>query len=168
MGIRKEQPEDIEKISKINSEAFETKTEANLVNTLRSSGIQYISLVYEENDEIIGHIFFTPVELEGDNSDIRIMGLGPMAVTPKYQNKDIGSTLAKAGIELCKSEGIDAIVVLGHPNYYPKFGFEPSVKYGIKSEYEIPDEVFMVLELKNNALIDKQGAIKYNEAFNTE
>jgi putative acetyltransferase len=168
MGIRNERPEDIKRIRKINSEAFETETEANLVNTLRSSGVQYISLVYEENDKLLGHIFFTPVELEGDRSGLHIMGLGPMAVTTKFQNIGIGSSLVKAGIERCKLEGIDAIVVLGHPNYYPRFGFEPSIKYGVKSEYEIPDEVFMALELKNNALKGKQGTIKYNEAFGSE
>ena len=71
------------------------------------------------------------------------------------QNKGIGSLLVKAGIQQCISEGYDVIVVLGHPNYYPKFGFVPSVNYGIKSEYEVPEDVFMVLELKESALKGK-------------
>jgi putative acetyltransferase len=145
MGIRKEQPGDIHRIRQINSEAFETETEANLVDIIRRSGIPHISLVYEENNELKGHIFFTPVELVGESSDLRIMGLGPMAVTPKYQKKGIGSSLVKAGIERCKLERIDAIVVLGHPNYYPRFGFEPSVKYNIKSEYCITDTTHFFL-----------------------
>ena len=84
------------------------------------------------------------------------------------QNKGIGSLLVKAGIQQCISEGYDVIVVLGHPNYYPKFGFVPSVNYGIKSEYEVPEDVFMVLELKENALKGKQGTVKYHEAFSSE
>jgi putative acetyltransferase len=168
MDIRKEQPEDIHRIRQINLEAFETEAEANLVDTLRRSGIPYISLVYEENNELKGHIFFTPVELERDRSGLQIIGLGPMAVDPKFQNQGIGSLLVKAGIERCRSSRYDAIVVLGHPNYYPRFGFEPSIKYGIKSDYEVPDEAFMVLELKENALKGKHGEIKYNEAFGTE
>jgi putative acetyltransferase len=168
MGIRKEQPGDIQRIRQLNLVAFETETEANLVDTLRRSGISYISLVYEENNELKGHIFFTPVELEGDRSGLQIMGLGPMAVDPKFQNKGIGTLLVKAGIERCRSDGYDVIVVLGHPNYYPRFGFETSVKYGIKSEYEVPDEAFMVLELKDKALKGKRGTMKFNEAFGTD
>ncbi|MHA2219027.1 MAG: GNAT family N-acetyltransferase [Candidatus Hodarchaeales archaeon] len=168
MGIRKEQPGDITRIRQINSEAFETETEANLVDIIRRSGIPHISLVYEENNELKGHIFFTPVELKGDRSGIRIMGLGPMAVDPEFQNKGVGSLLVKAGIESCRAGGYDAIVVLGHPSYYPRFGFKPSVKYAIKSEYEVPDEAFMVLELKDKALKGKRGTIKYDEAFGNE
>ncbi len=165
MGIRIEQPQDIERIWNINAEAFDTVTEANLVNALRGSGIPYISLVYEENHELVGHIFFSLVELSGDMSGLRIMGLAPMAVASQFRNKGIGSALVKAGIEQCISEGFDAIVVLGHPNYYPKFGFVPSVRYGIKSEYDVPDEAFMVLELKKSSLKEKQGTIKYHAAF---
>jgi putative acetyltransferase len=167
MSIRVEKPTDIEKIWRINAEAFETEEEANLVNVLRNSDLSYISLIYEENHELVGHIFFTPVELVGNNSGLRVIGLAPMAVIPEMQNKGIGSLLVKAGIQQCISEGYDAIVVLGHPNYYPKFGFVPSVKYGIKSEYEVPEDVFMILELKENTLQGRQGTVKYHEAFSS-
>ena len=167
MNIREEQPSDIEKTWEVNSEAFETEAEANLVNALRSSGCTYISLVAETETNIVGHILFTPVELSGDYNKIKIMGLAPMAVFSQYQNKGIGSKLVEAGLELCKSRGYDAVVVLGHPNYYPKFGFEPSVKYNIKSEYDVPDDVFMVLELVPGSLKTHAGVIKYHEAFNS-
>jgi putative acetyltransferase len=166
MEIREEQPSDIEKIWKVNSNAFETDAEANLVNALRSSGCTYISLVAEIENNIVGHILFTPVELIGNNNKLKIMGLAPMAVFSTYQNKGIGSKLVKAGLEQCRSQGYIAVVVLGHPNYYPKFGFVPSVKYGIKSEYEVPDEVFMILELISGSLKNHEGVIKYHEAFN--
>ena len=165
MNIRKEKDSDKENIWKVNAEAFETEAEANLVNALRDSGIPFISLVAEEEAEIVGHILFTPVELVGNDSDLKLMGLAPMAVLPKLQKKGIGSQLVKTGIENCSTQGYDAIVVLGHPEYYPKFGFVPSVRYGIKSEHDTPDEAFMVLELKESSLKNKNGIIKYHAAF---
>ena len=165
MKIREEKTTDIEQIWKVNSEAFEGNTEANLVNTLRSSGCEYVSLVAEMDGEIVGHVIFTPVELTGDEKTLRMMGLGPMAVLSQYQNQGIGSELVKKGIERCKTTGIDAIVVLGHPGYYPKFGFVPSSNYGIKSEYEVPDEVFMIMELKSGSLNGHEGIVVYQDAF---
>ena len=167
MNIRKEQSSDIEKIWGVNSEAFETEDEATLVNALRSSGCIYLSLVAETENKVVGHILFTPVELSGIENKLKIMGLAPMAVLSQYQNKGIGSKLVQAGLEHCQSLGYDAVVVLGHPNYYPKFGFVPSVKYGIKSEYEVPDEVFMILELTPACLKNHGGVIKYHEEFNS-
>ena len=167
MKIREEQPSDVEKIWEVNSDAFETDAEANLVNALRNSGCTYISLVAEIENNVVGHILFTPVELIGNVNKLNIMGLAPMAVSTSYQNKGIGSKLVKAGLEQCRSQGYAAVVVLGHPNYYPKFGFVPSVKYGIKSEYEVPDEVFMILELIPGSLKNHEGVIKYHEAFNS-
>ena len=165
MNIRKEIDLDIEKIWQVNVEAFDTELEANLINAIRKSGIPYISLVAEEGDKIVGHILFTPVELSGNKSGLRLMGLAPMAVVSKLQKKGIGSQLIKVGLENCLTEGYDAVVVLGHPEYYSKFGFLPSIQYGIKSEYDVPDEVFMILELENGVLNKKQGTIKYHEAF---
>jgi len=167
MNIREEVASDIEKIWKVNSDAFETKAEANLVDALRNRGCPYLSLVAETENEVVGHILFTPVELSGNENKLKIMGLAPMAVLSNYQNKGIGSALVQAGLEHCLSLGYDAVVVLGHPDYYPKFGFAASVKYGIKSEYEVPDEVFMILELIPRSLKNHEGVIKYHEAFNS-
>ena len=167
MNIREEQASDINKIWTINSEAFDTAAEANLVNALRSSGCAYISLVAETEKKVVGHILFTPVELTGSKDKLKIMGLAPMAVLSQYQNKGIGSKLVKAGLKQCKSLGYDAVVVLGHADYYPKFGFVPSVRYGIKSEYQVPDEVFMIVELVPESLKNHSGVIKYHEAFSS-
>ena len=166
MNIREEQSSDIEKIYKVNTEAFETKAEANLVNALRNSGCKFISLVAEIESEVVGHILFTPVELTENKNNLKIMGLAPMAVLSQFQNRGIGSKLVSAGLEICKSQGCDAVAVLGHPAYYPKFGFTPSVNFGIKSEYDVPADVFMVLELVPEALKDHKGIIKYHEEFN--
>lgn len=165
VGIRKEHPGDIPNIWKLNAEAFETEAEANLVDALRKSGVRYISLVYEEKKDLLGHIFFTPVDLVGQGSGMLLMGLAPMAVVPDRQRQGIGTALVKAGIKECVSEDYDAVFVLGHPDYYPRFGFVPSVKYGIRCEFNVPDDVFMVKELKKNILKGKGGTIKYHKAF---
>ncbi len=167
MIIRAEELADTESIWNINAEAFETEAEANLVNTLRDSDCTFISLVAETDDKTVGHILFTPVELTGNENKLKLIGLAPMAVSQKHQKQGIGKQLVKAGIELCKSKDYDAIVVLGHPNYYSRFGFAPSVTFCIKSEYEVPDEAFMILELNKNSLKNHQGVIKYHDIFNS-
>jgi putative acetyltransferase len=163
MNIRFEQPGDIEKIRELNLQAFETDAEANLVDVLRNTAVELISMVAEENGEVIGHILFSPVALAGG---LRIMGLAPMAVLPDWQNRGVGTKLVNAGLQACEEAGYEAVVVLGHADYYPRFGFVPSVNYGIKSEYDVPPEVFMVKELQQGALKGRTGTVKYNQAFN--
>ena len=165
MKIREELPSDIEDIWFVNSNAFESDAEANMVNTLRDSGCHFLSLVAESKDQIIGHILFTPVELT-DNKDLNIAGLAPMAVLKQFQNKGIGSKLVNTGLEYCRKYGYDAVAVLGHPKYYPRFGFLPASKYGIQSEYDVPDDAFMILELVPGCLNNRNGIIKYNKIFN--
>ncbi len=94
------------------------------------------------------------------------MGLGPLSVIPERQGEGIGSALVMAGLEKCKELGYGAVIVLGHPGYYPRFGFMPSVNYGISSEYDVPPEVFMVLELQPGYLQNAPGIIQYHVAFN--
>jgi putative acetyltransferase len=167
MIIREEQAADIDAIWQLNSLAFETETEARLVNALRESSCAYLSLVAQADNEIIGHILFTPVELRNGENRLKIMGLAPMAVLPGKQNKGVGSKLVKSGLQQCRSQGYDAVVVLGHAGYYPRFGFKPSVNFGIKSEYDVLEDVFMVLELKPGVLKGHHGIIKYQPAFNS-
>lgn len=163
MIIRQERPDDMEKIRKVQLAAFDTEVEANLVDALRNANIELISLVAEENGEVIGHILFSPVTLD---AKIRVMGLAPMAVLPGWQNKGVGSKLVNEGLRACKMAGYEAAVVLGHPEYYPRFGFVPSLNYGIKCEYEVPPGVFMVKELREGALKNVTGTVKYHGYFN--
>ena len=165
MNIRPETEKDKTAIQGINQSAFETCAEATLVDTLREQCHPVISLIAEEDREVVGHIMFSPVTLNG-SSDLKIMGLAPMAVLPKYQQKGIGSALVQTGLDGCKKLGFGAVVVLGHPKYYPKFGFIPAARFGIDCEYDVPEEAFMVLELESNYLTGAKGKIKYHSGFN--
>jgi putative acetyltransferase len=162
--IRSETPNDYDAVRAVNVLAFETEAEANLVACLRDQATPIISLVADQGGNIVGHIMFSPVALSGC-ADINMMGLAPMAVVPEQQGKGIGSALVKKGLDHCKQLGVAAVVVLGHPDYYPRFGFSPSSKFGINSEYDVPKEVFMILEIAPNVLKEKGGTVKYHVAF---
>ncbi|GAB6094093.1 N-acetyltransferase [Desulfatiferula olefinivorans] len=166
MMVRREKNEDIPSIFKLNIESFSTDAEANLVDMLRNRSLPMISCVAEEAGNIVGHILFTPVTLIDQNPAVALAGLGPMAVLPAYRKKGVGTLLVEFGLEECRKEGYGAVVVLGHADYYPRFGFVPSVAYGIASNYDVPPELFMIMELKKGALKGLQGIIAYHELFN--
>ena len=133
MLIRDETKDDRDAVYAINLSAFETSSEATLVDALRGQAQPNVSLVSEDNGELVGHILFSPVSLSG-HPDCRMMGLAPMAVTPGHQNKGIGSALVQAGLDQCRKLGCIGVVVLGHPVYYPRFGFSPASEFAIDSE----------------------------------
>ena len=164
MLIRAEEQQDWDAVHALNASAFETPAEANLVDTLRQQARPLVSLVAEDNGEILGHIMFSPVSLPG-HPELRIMGLAPMAVALEQQRKGIGSALVRAGLEQCNHLDFGAVVVLGHPDYYPRFGFSTSTRFGIGCEYDVPQEAFMVVELKPGYLDRASGKIKYHAAF---
>ncbi|MGE3298106.1 MAG: GNAT family N-acetyltransferase [Porticoccaceae bacterium] len=164
MLIRAEEQRDWAAVHAVNVSAFETPAEATLVDALREQAQPLVSLVAEDNGAIVGHIMFSPVSLSGHPA-LRIIGLAPMAVTPEHQRKGIGSALVRAGLEQCKQLGFGAVVVLGHPAYYPRFGFVPSARFGVDCEYEVPEEVFMIVELQAGHLSGASGKVKYHAAF---
>ena len=133
--LRYERPEDISGIRKVNEAAFETNSEADIVDSLRNKDAHIISIVAIDDTKIIGHILFSPVTIESDKSIIPVLGLAPMAVLPEYQRKGVGSKLVEMGLDECLKKDCKAVVVLGYPEYYPRFGFVPSVEYNIRSEY---------------------------------
>ena len=166
MLIREEQPRDIGRIHDVNEAAFGRPDEARLVDVLRDAARPFLSLVAEENGEVVGHICFTPVEVERyEGSKINILGLAPMSVHPAHQRRGIGSKLVEAGVEECRRAAYPAVVVLGHPNFYPRFGFRPAAPNGLVSTYDVPEPVFMVLELQPGALRDLRGVARYHPAF---
>lgn len=165
MLIRDEREADRTAIFNLNAAAFPTDAEARLVDALRSRAHPTVSLVAENEEGIIvGHILFSPVTLR-EHPDRFLMGLAPMAVLPDRQRSGIGSALVRAGLKSCAALGAGAVVVLGHPDYYPKFGFVPSIGFGVVSTYDVPPEVFLALELKPGTL-DGGGTVVYHAAFN--
>ncbi|MBM4113029.1 MAG: N-acetyltransferase [Phycisphaerae bacterium] len=162
--IRAELPSDLAAIRAVNEAAFASPAEADLVDTLRCESTPIVSLVGAENEIVVGHILFTPATLDGQPR-LRLMGLGPMAVAPSHQRRGIGSALVRAGIDACAAIGTEAVVVLGHPSFYPRFGFAPSHRFGIGCEFDAPPEVFMVLELAPRALHGVSGTVHYHAAF---
>lgn len=164
MIIRHEERDDQQAIRKVNETAFETSAEADLIDALRVKASPLVSLVAEIDREIIGHILFSPVKLS-NHPDKKIMGLAPMAVLPSWQRQGVGSELVRAGLAACLGLDYGAVVVLGHPDYYPRFGFVPANEFGLACEYDVPTEVFMAQELKPGYLDDTSGTIHYHPAF---
>ena len=164
MQIRVERPEDVAAIRQVNEAAFDTTAEAKLVDALRDLARPVISLVADDGQMIMGHILFSPVSLSS-RPDLPIMGLGPMSVRPALQRRGVGSALVRAGLEECRRLNAVAVVVLGHAAFYPRFGFTPASRFGLASEYDVPDDVFMALELEAGALHGKAGTIRYHPAF---
>lgn len=163
--VRPERPEDHAAIRRVNSLAFGRSNEADLVDTLRERGQPLVSLVAEEDECIVGHIFFSPVIIESETKAYPAFGLAPMAVLPERQRQGIGSQLVRRGLEECLRIGQPVVVVLGHPTYYPRFGFVPACRKGLYCEYAVPDEAFMVVELLPGVLRGRTGVVKYLPEF---
>jgi putative acetyltransferase len=163
--VRTEKAEDHESVRRVNELAFGRRNEADLVDALRENARPYVSLVAVVDEQVVGHIFFSPVSIETDTDTFNAMGLAPMAVLPSHQNQGIGSQLVREGLKECQRIGEDIVVVLGHSNYYPRFGFVPARSKGLRSEYDVPDEAFMVAELTEDALDGRSGLVKYHPEF---
>lgn len=162
--IRAEQPEDFPTIRAVHLAVFPTPFEADLVDRLRQRAQPTISQVAVVDDTIVGHIFFSPVHI-AKRDDLKVMGLAPTAVLPAYQRQGIGSALVRSGLTVCQALGYGAVVVLGHPSYYPRFGFVPTDRTGLRCVYDVPVEAFMMLELQPGYLQDVQGIVTYHPAF---
>jgi len=167
LKIRPETEEDLTKITEVNDLAFGQKNEGILVERLRKtdSFISELSLVAELEGKIVGHILFYPVTIRSADSEFLSLSLGPMAVIPELQRLGIGSQLVSEGLQAAKRLGHRSVIVLGHPEYYPRFGFKPASRWNIKAPFDAPDEAFMALELVAGELKDKGGTVEYPEEF---
>jgi len=161
MNIRPEDPADHNAVRALHRCAFEGEGEARLVDLLREQSWPVVSLVAEDAGQVVGHILFSPATLDGADGG---MGLAPMAVLPTRQREGIGSALVQSGLEACRELGIGWVVVLGHPAYYPRFAFVPASQFGVTSDYEVPDDVFLAQELVEGALAPG-GRARYHPAF---
>lgn len=162
--IRDEAPADHAAVREINRLAFGGPAEADLVDALRERATPGVSLVAEVGGRVVGHLMLSPVTLDG-HPELRAMGLAPMAVLPPHQGAGVGSALVHAGLDACRALGTEVVVVLGHPGYYPRFGFAPASRLGLRCVYDAPDEAFMALELPDGALAGRTGLVRYHPVF---
>lgn len=174
--IREENKKDYNIVERLVEEAFKRaehsdNNEHTLVAKLRESDafIPELSLVAEVDGGIKGHILMTKALVENGEESFETLALAPLSVLPEYQKKGVGSELIKKAFEKAKELGYKSVIVLGHENYYPKFGFEKASKYRIEAPFPVPEECFMVAKLQNNALDDVNGVVVYaKEFFNLE
>ncbi len=161
--IRLEQPTDIAAIYQINAIAFGRDSEAVLVDRLR--GLPgTLSLVAVKAGQVVGHVFFSSVTVR-EKAIEGWLGLGPVAVLPPYRGQGIGSALIRQGLETCRATGGQAVVVLGDPQFYARFGFVPVTDWGLRCEYDAPEGAFRVLELEKGALTTSEGLGRYHPEF---
>ena len=165
--IREEKSKDIPHVQKVIEKAFKRDAEAKLADLLRISCPGILSLVVEDDGKIIGHLMFTPVPIKGEEKDIVGMGLAPMSVIPERQRQGIGSQLIATGLEMLREKGCPFVIVLGHPDYYPRFGFQPASRFNISSQWDnTPDNAFMVLILDKAAMENVSGIATFRDEFN--
>ena len=164
--IREETAADAPAIHALNVAAFGTDGEARLVDALRVHGRLTLSLVAVDGVSVVGHIAFSPVSVTGSQGRIvRGLGLGPMAVEPTRQRSGIGGRLIADGLRRLAAAGHAFCVVVGHKDYYPRFGFVRASRFGIRWEEEVPDEFFFVREITPGGLAGVSGVLRYAPEF---
>jgi putative acetyltransferase len=161
--IREERPEDITAIREVNDRAFGQEQEGRIVDALRANGAAVLSLVAVVDDRVVGHIFYSPITV----GEVTGAALAPMAVLPEQQRRGIGSRLVECGNQKLKLAGYPFIIVLGHPEFYPRFGFVPANTRDIKCEWDVPAEAFMLLVLDEARMKGVSGLAKYRDEFST-
>jgi putative acetyltransferase len=165
--VRPETMDDIPAIRDVNERAFEDRVEADLIDALRLRGAVTSSLVAVRGTSVVGHILFTPAEIVFEDFRLPAVALGPMAVVPDLQRTGIGTRLVEVGLESLRAEGHDIVIVLGHPEYYPRFGFVTARTRQIGCPYDAPDEAFMVLGLQPDTNWGKGGTARYQPEFDS-
>lgn len=159
--IREERPEDIVAIGDLNDRAFGQEREGHLVDALRSHGGISLSLVATLNGRVVGHVLYSPATIGA----VAGVALGPMGVLPEHQRQGIGSKLIESGKRIVRGSGCPFIIVLGHANYYPRFGFRPASTHGVMCDWDVPDDVFMLLVLDDQKMEGVSGLAKYRDEF---
>jgi predicted N-acetyltransferase YhbS len=164
--IRQEVTKDYNRVYKITKLAFGQEKESILIEKIRKGPnfVPELSLVAEKDNKIVGHILFSKMKIVGE-SEYETLMLAPLAVIPELQKQGIGGKLVKKGIEKAIELGFNSIIVVGHKDYYPKFGFQKASKWDIKCPFEVPDEAFMGIELTEKALENKAGVVQFPEEF---
>ena len=165
--IRPETEEDYKDITRIHDLTFNPGKEGILVERLRKTAcfISELSLVAEYKSRIIGHILFYPIKINAETRKCDSLALAPMAVHPNYQKRGIGSKMIEKGLTMAKKLGFKSVIVIGHPKYYPRFGFAAASKWEIHAPFNVPEDAFLAVELTRNGLKNCRGTVKYPREF---
>ncbi len=164
--IREERAEDIPAVRTINERAFGQPQEADLVDILRKVCTDFISLVASVDGHPVGHVLFTPAIVECGGAVVRGMGLAPVAVLPEHQRRGIGIRLIEEGLGMLRTRNCPFVIVLGHPEYYPRFGFKRASRFGLRSQWEgIPDAAFMAIVMDDKVMRGVEGVARYRDEF---
>ena len=173
VSIRKETLDDYDRVIQLTEQAFETleissHNEGKLVDKLRKAPtfIPELSLVAELDGRLVGHILFTPLQIKNEHDSFTSLVLGPVSVLPEFQKRGIGGQLIRAGHQKAKELGFQSVILIGHPEYYPRFGYKPASTWGIKTQVPLPsDDVFMAVELTEGALGNVSGVVIFPPEF---
>lgn len=167
--IRPEEPDHAAGVYQVEKDAFGRTAEADLCARLRKRKAVTISLVALDDDQVVGHVLFSPVRIAPEGSadtGLPVLGMGPVAVDPDHQGQGIGSRLIRAGLEEARQLGATAVVVLGDPRYYTRFGFQPASHFGVRfQDPAVPAKDFMLIELRRGALEGHAGVATYEPEF---
>lgn len=163
--IRGETRADFVAIRELNRSVFGRRAEADLVDRLREAARPFVSLVSEQGGAIVGHVAFSPATVESRPQTL--MGLGPLAVRYEWRRRGIGEALVRRGLEVCGGIGAAAVVVLGDPDYYERFGFVPAEELGLRCPFEAPPGAFRAVVLRPGEFDDRGGLVRYHPAFDS-
>ena len=171
--IRQETPDDYARVIELTAKAFEAMPfsegdEDKLVENLRKAPtfIPELSLVAELDNQLVGHILFTPLVIDNGQQQFQSLVLGPVSVLPEFQKQGIGGQLIVAGHQKARDLGFQSVILIGHPEYYPRFGYKTASGWGLKVAMELPsDDVFMAIELTENALSGVSGMVVFPPEF---
>jgi len=164
--IRNEEPADASAIRALNKVAFDGPDEADIVDAIREACSSALSLVAEQEGRVVGHILFSPATVVSVGGDVVGMGLAPMAVESRSQRQGVGSSLVETGLEQLRRIGCPFVIVLGHPEYYPRFGFRPASEFGLICQWAgVPEEAFMAIILDERKMSGVVGVARYRDEF---
>lgn len=170
--IRQETEHDYRSTEQVVEMAFRTASHSNhaeqfLVARLRKSDafVPELALVAELNGEIVGHVMFTKLVIRDGQTDHASLALAPVSVLPERQGQGIGSRMIRTGLEKARQMGFTSVIVLGHKDYYPRFGFRPASQLGIRAPFPVADASYMALELQHQGLQGVSGVVVYPKEF---
>ena len=164
LTVRREVAADHESIRTVNRLAFDRDDEAQLVDALREGGYVRLSLVAERAGQVVGHILFSDLPIIIEAGTVPALALAPMAVLPAFQKQGIGMALVREGLDACREQGHKIVVVLGHPHFYPRFGFTSKLAARLASPFS-GKESFMAVEQVPGALDGVKGRVQYPPPF---